>query len=102
LFNNGASNSDNLLSYAIRLVNSTGNVESNNITDDGYIYGIGISGSGSLAYLCNNYITTVETGIKSDNYGGYVKLCQINTEGEGYESGVNDEPAIVFSSIIGC
>ncbi|MBS1904960.1 MAG: T9SS type A sorting domain-containing protein, partial [Bacteroidetes bacterium] len=99
---------------AIEVENTTGNVEFNQITDQGYMAGIWIHSTGidpqqTRSYLCNNYIANVYdgdgldgTGITSEYYIGYVKLNQILDCTRGYSSGYLDQPGLLFSSISSC
>jgi hypothetical protein len=119
---------DNLFTYssnaycsmnaAIALENSTGNVMSNTISDNGYSKGIfilsaPIQGSTPLtkSYICSNTISNNRQGfpnqpntygIYSNNYTGIVNYNQLSGMTNAYVSGTNDNPNIVFTSILNC
>jgi hypothetical protein len=95
---------------AIKFINTTGNIEINQVTNTAYGNGITITSNGgsaiSHAYLCSNTLSNLTNfggqGIISDHYKGYVNGCQISGCTYGYESGDFDNPMLINTSITGC
>jgi len=113
---NHAVDDDDAACVAIKLENTTANVENNVIKDPGYNVGISIipkatSPVNSLSLICSNdienlatgcvtgYTSPLAAGIKSSSGEGYVKLNTITGNDIGYWALIDDNPKLIFNSI---
>ncbi|MEI8135356.1 MAG: hypothetical protein WCH46_09865 [bacterium] len=103
-FIHASTTGDDSYAAAIQLINSSGVIEVNKVSDIVFDVGVQIINTDDLrsySFLCSDTLYT-DIGINSRDYQGYVKLCQLGSGDIGYYSSDNDVVKIVNTTISNC